>query len=218
MLACNAMNLQGQPDLARLIDWPGWNPAGARDSGRRNRAARLSRLRRRHETRATGGAAMDYLMSLFTSIGCSVESAATPAQQELLLTALKNHVSFSKLSDDELAKLVDAMQGALFPEGSDIIAQGAEGDYFYVVESGRASVIIDGERVGEYTEPGSSFGELALFSPEAKRAATIRAEEACCCWKLDRATFVRAIQLVAEDTAVLQDEILQAAIAQRTHA
>ena len=61
-------------------------------------------------------------MSFFTSIGCSVESAATPAQQELLLTALKNHVSFSKLSDDELAKLVDAMEGALFPEGSDIIA------------------------------------------------------------------------------------------------
>ena len=77
---------------------------------------------------------------------------------------------------------------------------------------------MDGETVGEYTEPGSSFGELALFSPEAKRAATIRAEEACCCWKLDRATFVRAIQLVAEDTAVLQDEILQAAIGQRTHA
>ena len=152
------------------------------------------------------------------SFFCSADAAPTGEQRTLLLAALKNHVTFAVHSEEELAKLADSMTCIEVAAERDIITQGDEGDFFYVFESGRASVLIDGARVGEYTAPGSTFGELALFTPEAKRAATIRAVEACTCWRLSRDKFAAAIDVSpdSEEMKKLQEEALQAAVSQRT--
>ena len=64
---------------------------------------------------------------------------------------------------------------AQFSTGTDVVRQGDVGDDFYVIESGRMSLIDDGRAFGELG-PGDSFGELALLRA-APRAITVRAAE-----------------------------------------
>ena len=45
--------------------------------------------------------------------------------------------------------------------GENVITQGEEGDFFYVVEKGQFFVFVDEKHVAK-KESGSSFGELAL--------------------------------------------------------
>ncbi len=60
-------------------------------------------------------------------------------------------------------------------EGKVLTRQGDLGHEFFVLESGRACVEIDGERVAEIC-PGSFFGEMALIDEE-RRVATVTASE-----------------------------------------
>lgn len=59
--------------------------------------------------------------------------------------------------------------------GTDVVRQGDVGDDFYVIESGRMSVI-DGGRVIRQLGPDDSFGEIALLR-SVPRTVTVRAVE-----------------------------------------
>ena len=61
-----------------------------------------------------------------------------------------------------------------FPDGSEIIHQGDEPDYLYILVNGICHVIRDGQRVN-IIEPGDVFGELA-FMFKRTRAASVFAE------------------------------------------
>lgn len=74
---------------------------------------------------------------------------------------------------------------------------GQEGDYFYVVESGKFTVIVDGKPVSQIGE-GSSFGELALLY-NAPRQATVRADSAAVVFSLDRESYRFMIAQSASD-------------------
>jgi CRP-like cAMP-binding protein len=60
-------------------------------------------------------------------------------------------------------------------EGEALARQGEIGHEFFVVETGRAEVTKDGERVAEIG-PGGFFGEMALISDD-RRTATVTALE-----------------------------------------
>ena len=60
-------------------------------------------------------------------------------------------------------------------EGEALARQGEIGHEFFIVESGRAEVTKDGERVAEIG-PGGFFGEMALISDD-RRTATVTALE-----------------------------------------
>jgi len=76
-----------------------------------------------------------------------------------------------------------------------IIAEGDDGDNFYVIENGVYDVYknIDGEevKVASYDNKGS-FGELALMY-NAPRAATVTSVDGGTLWALDRQTYIRII-------------------------
>jgi CRP-like cAMP-binding protein len=65
------------------------------------------------------------------------------------------------------------MEWTRVPPGRNVVTQAELGDSFYVVESGRFEVLVDGVAVREL-EVGASFGEIALLQARP-RTATVRA-------------------------------------------
>ena len=80
---------------------------------------------------------------------------------------------FADLAPDELAKVTALFKERRFAAGSIVIQEGSAGAAFYVIESGEATVTIDGEPRGTLAE-GDHFGEIALLD-EGVRMATITA-------------------------------------------
>lgn len=85
-----------------------------------------------------------------------------------------------------------------------VITQGDQGDFFYVVEKGSFDVYVNptgslqpgldglGTKVATI-EPGGSFGELALMYNAPRAATVISAEGPSTLWALDRITFRRIL-------------------------
>ena len=99
----------------------------------------------------------------------------------------KGHFLFASLSADQLEQIAVAMSGVDLSPGETIIEQGAQGDNFYVVESGTVDIFVHGSKVAS-RGPGDSFGELALLY-NSPRAATVVAATPAHLWALDRVTF-----------------------------
>jgi MFS family permease len=80
---------------------------------------------------------------------------------------------------------------APFPTGTDVVRQGDVGDDFYVIESGRMSLLDHGRAFGELG-PGDSFGELALLRA-VPRTVTVRVAEDAILAVVPGARFVAAV-------------------------
>jgi hypothetical protein len=90
-------------------------------------------------------------------------------------------VVFKKLKQQQLRKLVMAMERVEYADGEPIVTIGEEGDALYVIESGECSVDVDGI-AGDAMTAGTSFGELALITEDKQllqRTATVTAVGDC---------------------------------------
>jgi cAMP-dependent protein kinase regulator len=130
--------------------------------------------------------------------------AKTTEQQQRLKAAVAHNFLFTHLDEEQASQVLGALQEKVIPaRGIKVIAQGDEGDYFYVVESGSFDIYVSqsgkvepgadgmGDQVGN-VGPGGSFGELALMY-NAPRAATVVSVEPSTLWALDRVTFRRIL-------------------------
>mmetsp|Transcript_11715 Transcript_11715/g.17200 ORF Transcript_11715/g.17200 Transcript_11715/m.17200 type:complete len:813 (-) Transcript_11715:117-2555(-) len=116
----------------------------------------------------------------------------TPKSEEektFLEEALADTFLFSYMSKSERDRLINSMKKKSVEAGTKIIEQGDVGDYFYVIESGTVTHLVDGEQVGE-AEKGDTFGELALMY-DCPRAATCIAKTDCDLWRVDQGSFRR---------------------------
>jgi len=115
----------------------------------------------------------------------------TDEQKDRLRIVLSKSFLFSSLEDNDVTVVIGAMSEVNAPEGEIVINQGDEGDFLFVVETGKFDCSIktgDTEKIVGSCEAGASFGELALLYQQP-RAATVKACQACVLWKLDRETF-----------------------------
>lgn len=126
------------------------------------------------------------------------EDSWTPPKHDLTseqLLRLKETVAknflFSGLDEESLNTLIHALEEKRVPTDTEIIKQGDEGDFFYVVEQGTVDFYVNGAKVNTSGQ-GSSFGELALMY-NSPRAATAVASTDCILWALDRMTFRRIL-------------------------
>mmetsp|Transcript_53952 Transcript_53952/g.115886 ORF Transcript_53952/g.115886 Transcript_53952/m.115886 type:complete len:369 (+) Transcript_53952:81-1187(+) len=112
-------------------------------------------------------------------------------------------VLFGHLQGHLLDPVVSAMFFRTVEVGEIIIQQGADGDFFYIVDCGVYEIFVQRmadtmpERVAVVTA-GASFGELALLY-NVPRAATVRCAEAGGLWCLDRESF-QMMLVTAEST------------------
>jgi MFS family permease len=80
---------------------------------------------------------------------------------------------FAPLPTPQLELLAAQLEPVDVTSGTEVIHQGERGDRFYVVETGRFEVTVDGARVGELG-PGDFFGEIALLR-DVPRTAAVKA-------------------------------------------
>ena len=169
-----------------------------------NKAAAITRNKRSMNVNSTGSYAQEDKIELilqgkranvFASGISAVDQIAfkekripkTPQEANLIRRALDQNFVFASLDDGEKQRLSDAMEKVTVGEGENLITQGDTGDYFYIVETGKFEVVVNGVPVSDLEE-GRSFGELALMF-NSPRAATIRAAVSSVVYALDRDTF-----------------------------
>ncbi|BGP08522.1 hypothetical protein JCM10049v2_004369 [Rhodotorula toruloides] len=131
----------------------------------------------------------------------------TPSQRQRIEKAIANNLLFRNLDEDQYNDVLNAMKEVTVQAGTEVIVQGAVGDFFYVVEEGSFEVWVRAPPTHSYAGPGQSlvtqqgeekkvatygpggsFGELALMY-NAPRAATVVATSRATMWALDRVTF-----------------------------
>ncbi|KAH7336878.1 cyclic nucleotide-binding-like protein [Rhizoctonia solani] len=143
-------------------------------------------------------------------------------QLQRIKASIANAFLFRNLDTEQEKAVLGAMQERSVPAGERVIEQGADGDYFYVVESGALDCFVKrpgednsvgdefhptfGRKVLTYTT-GGTFGELALMY-NAPRAATIVATEPSTLWALDRMSFRSIILSVANRKRKMYERFL----------
>lgn len=112
----------------------------------------------------------------------------TPSEEIRLLERIP---IFAPLPGPSLERLASQLEALTVPAGTEVIRQGDHGDRFYVIESGRLRVTVDGTPSGELG-PGAFFGEIALLR-DAPRTATVVAETESALRTLGRDEFLDAV-------------------------
>jgi CRP/FNR family transcriptional regulator, cyclic AMP receptor protein len=81
---------------------------------------------------------------------------------------------FAETDETFLDRLAEEFNPRTYPPGELMAEEGERGRTFFVIESGEAAVLVNGNEVRKLG-PGDSFGEMALIDKSA-RSATVRAD------------------------------------------
>jgi CRP-like cAMP-binding protein len=120
--------------------------------------------------------------------------AAGATQHELSRIGL-----LATLPGETLARLAQQMTREEIPAGAGVIAEGEDGDRFYVLLSGMLSVSQQTRGAQSVLRPGDYFGEVAL-AMDIPRTASVRALTPATVASCDRETFDEFVRpLFADD-------------------
>lgn len=109
----------------------------------------------------------------------------------LLMTCVAESSVLRKIPAPNIQQLLKCMQRLTVRAGEELITMGEQGDYFYFIETGTASVSRDRELA--VLQPGSSFGEEALISG-GPRNATVSMREDGSVLRLSKQDFKELLQ------------------------
>jgi len=91
-----------------------------------------------------------------------------------------------------LRRIARLFKSRRFAPGETVIKEGSGGSAFFVIESGEATVFVNG-RKRTTLKPGDYFGEIALIDA-GSRTATITAATELVCWGLTYWDFRPVVQ------------------------
>jgi len=146
---------------------------------------------------------LDILMT-WDQLCAAAPPASSRAKDATVWRTMSGIFHTSSLVGGALAQLPPAQIGELMPRferikakrGQTIITQGEEGDYYYVVESGRCEVTrqVSGAEIWvAEIRAGDAFGEEALVAGE-RRNANVRMKTDGALWRLSKPDFVEFLQ------------------------
>ncbi|XP_046559982.1 cAMP-dependent protein kinase type II regulatory subunit-like [Haliotis rubra] len=117
-------------------------------------------------------------------------------QRERLTEAVAGILLFRSLDSDQMQEVIDAMFERTVTPGETVIAQGDDGDNFYVIDSGVYDVYVDvkgeNKKVHQFDNRGS-FGELALMYNMPRSATVVAVLTEGSLWAMDRSSFRRIV-------------------------
>jgi MFS family permease len=120
---------------------------------------------------------------------------------------LRSVPMFRPLSLSTTEEIAAAVRHVEVAAGTDVVRQGEHGDRFYIIESGRLEVIVDGSPILGELGPGESFGEIALIR-DVPRTATVRAIATSRLSAIDRGNFLAAVS-GRQDAAAAAEEVIR---------
>ena len=135
------------------------------------------------------GAFLPVLLVLTWPAILRIDRAANVPTEPLAL--FRSIPLFAPLPQTLLERLAGAAAEVRVPALQEAVVQGAAGDRFYVIRSGRGTVEVDGVATGSLG-PGDFFGEIALLR-DLPRTATVRAVEELVLYALERDDFLAAV-------------------------
>jgi CRP-like cAMP-binding protein len=121
--------------------------------------------------------------------------AAGATQHELSRVGL-----LATLSGETLGRLAARMEREEIPAGAGVVAEGDDGDRFYVVLSGMLAVSQTSRGAQRVLRPGDYFGEVAL-AMNMPRTASVRALTPVTLASCDRETFDEFVRPLFADDA-----------------
>ncbi|CAK4069851.1 unnamed protein product [Aphanomyces euteiches] len=148
-------------------------------------------------------------LSMVDPMQCRKRIPKSPTTVERIKSAVACNFMFSSLEPQDQMDIIDAMEERRVHVGDTVIKQGAEGDYFYVIEMGEFDVFTERSPttpVFHYSN-GGTFGELALMY-NSPRAATVVAASQGALWALDRDTFRRIIVTANQKRSEMNEKLL----------
>jgi CRP-like cAMP-binding protein len=95
------------------------------------------------------------------------------------IDVLKRIALFAELDDDELERVARLFKERRFSEGETIIQQGSGAAAFFVIDSGEATVLVDGKE-RRVLKPGEHFGEMALIDAGTRTATVLASSDLAC--------------------------------------
>jgi CRP/FNR family transcriptional regulator, cyclic AMP receptor protein len=98
------------------------------------------------------------------------------------MESLRRVPLFADLGMRDLQQIARLFKARRFSEGQTVIKEGSGGAAFFVIESGEATVFVNGKRKASL-KSGDYFGEIALIDA-GTRTATITAANELVCWGL----------------------------------
>ena len=107
-----------------------------------------------------------------------VEELSTSAEDDDWMTRILQTEAFRRIPPSNIQAIFTSLEDIEVDIGDSIIRQGAPGDYFYIIKSGRCMVTRkmpgqDKEVKLADLSPGSTFGEEALISDAARNASVV---------------------------------------------
>ena len=112
---------------------------------------------------------------------------------------------FAPLTDDERAAVAAKLEERTADVGDHLSTEGGPGYFFFVIESGSATVTRDGEVLAEFG-PGDFFGEAAIFKTR-RRTATVTATAPTKLFAMFGADFAKLVADIPELHTEIDDAL-----------
>ena len=118
--------------------------------------------------------------------------------ENLINECIQKHFFMKYLNSKAREKIIEEMSLVEIESNNFIFKQGSIGNYFYILKSGSAELIVNNQII-KVLKIGESFGELALLH-DAPRSGSIKAISNCLLWVLERKNFRKIIEHINKIT------------------
>jgi cGMP-dependent protein kinase len=129
--------------------------------------------------------------------------------RSFLQTALESNQFFRKLKTEQLGKIIDCMEKKKLKAGVEIIKEGTDGTYLYIIETGQVGISTSTAGEVATIQEGKIFGELALLY-NCRRTASAKTKSDCTVFQLDRRYFQTIVQSTGAERDAVKFDMLKA--------